>query len=57
MISSKNSNYNKYYIHIEILNSLVHGGKIPETLANELLKERHAESPNDFVIKSQINNY
>ena len=28
---SKDSNYNKYYIHIETLNSLVHGGKIPET--------------------------
>ena len=55
MISSKNSNYNTYYICTEILNSLVQGGRSSETLVNELLKEGHAESPNGFVIKSKMN--
>ena len=55
MISSKNSNYNIYYICTEILNSLVQGGRSSETLVNELFKEGHAESPNGFVIKSKMN--
>ena len=56
MISSKNSNYNTYYIYTEVLNSLVQGGRSSETSVNELLKEGHAEDPNGFVIKSKMNN-
>ena len=36
---------------------MVHGGRSSDTSVNELLKEGHAESPNGFVIKSQIKNY
>ena len=34
----------------------MHGGRSSETSVNELLKEGHAESPNGFAIKSEINN-
>ena len=35
----------------------MHDGRISEILVKELHKEEHAEIPNGFVIKSQINNF
>ena len=40
-------------MYVEILDSLMHGGRGSKISINELLKEGHAESPNGFAIKSQ----